>query len=143
MINVAAAIIVRNGKVFIAQRPAHKFPPLKWEFPGGKQEPGETLPQTLHRELNEELKIDATIGEFFIRTTHTYDKGTIEMSCYFASVPEQTVIISNEHAATAWVTPQEMSNYDFADADKPVVAALQALHSGVRSDLALGVQPRV
>ena len=127
MTNVAAAIIVRNGKVFIAQRPAHKFPPLKWEFPGGKQETGESLQQTLHRELNEELKIDAKIGDFFMQTTHTYDKGTIEMSCYFASVPEQTVIISNEHAATAWVTPQEMNKYDFADADKPVVAALQKI----------------
>ena len=127
MVTVAAAIIIRNGKIFIAQRPATKKPPLRWEFPGGKQETGETLPQTLHRELNEELKIDAKIGDFFMKTTHSYEFGNIEMNCYFASVAPETTITSNEHAATAWVTPQEMQNYDFADADKPVVAALQKI----------------
>ena len=128
MLEVAAAMISReDGRILICQRPETKARALGWEFPGGKQETGESLQQTLHRELKEELKIEAKIGDFFMQTTHTYDKGTIEMSCYFASVPEQTVIISNEHAATAWVTPQEMNKYDFADAEKPVVAALQKI----------------
>lgn len=121
---VAAALIVRNGKIFIAQRPAHKLPPLHWEFPGGKQEPGETLPEALRRELNEELNINAKIGDFFMKSSYDYEFGSFEINCFWATVPDNVEIISEEHAATAWASPEELANYTFTPADIPIIEAL-------------------
>lgn len=126
-ITVAAAIIIKNGKIFIAKRPEGKSLAHHWEFPGGKQEPGETLPQTLHRELNEELEIDAQIGDFFMKSVYQYDFATIEIHCYFATVAPETEIISNEHEATTWAAPEELSNYTFAPADIPIVDKLKEM----------------
>ena len=127
MTTVAAAIIIRNGKIFIARRPEGKSLAHHWEFPGGKQEPGETLPQTLHRELNKELNINAEIGDFFMKSSYQYEFGTVDINCYFASVSPETEIISNEHEATAWAPPQELKNYTFAPADVPIIEALQTI----------------
>ncbi len=127
MTTVAAAIIIRKGKIFIAKRPEGKSLAHHWEFPGGKQEKGETLPQTLHRELNEELGIDATIGEFFMKSSYDYEFGHIDINCYFASVAKDKEISSNEHEAIAWATPGELKSYTFAPADIPIVEALQII----------------
>lgn len=127
MTTVAAAIIIRKGKIFIAKRPEGKSLAHHWEFPGGKQEKGETLPQTLHRELNEELGIDATIGEFFMKSSYDYEFGHIDINCYFASVAKDKEISSNEHEAIAWATPDELKSYTFAPADIPIVEALQSI----------------
>lgn len=123
MPTVAAAIIINNHKIFIAQRPEGKSLAGYWEFPGGKQEKNETLPQTLQRELNEELNINAQIGDFFMQSTYQYDFGTIDMHCYFATCNTNN-INSNEHQATAWVSCDELKNYKFAPADIPIVEAL-------------------
>ena len=64
MINVTAAIMERNGKIFIAKRSSNSRLPNKWEFPGGKVEVGETPEQCLRRELKEEFDIEVTIGDF-------------------------------------------------------------------------------
>lgn len=122
---VAAAIIVHNGKIFIAQRPEGKSLAHYWELPGGKQEQGERLTECLHRELSEELNIDAVIGDFFMQSTFDYDFGTIELNAYFAFLKNQTDIKSNEHENTAWVTPQELSRYQFAPADISIIEALK------------------
>lgn len=124
---VAAAVIVRDGKIFIARRPEGKSLAHHWEFPGGKQEPGETLPKCLKRELREELGIDAEIGDFFMKSTFCYDFDTIELHCYFASVAPGTEITSNEHEQTAWAAPQELRNYNFAPADIPIIERLADL----------------
>ena len=62
VIEVAAAVIVRDGKILIGQRPRGEWGELEWEFPGGKLEPGEDAPAALARELREELAIEAEIG---------------------------------------------------------------------------------
>ena len=123
MKEVGTGIIVRNGKIFIGQRPEGKPLAGLWEFPGGKQEKGETLPQTLKRELNEELNINAKIGDFFMSSSYQYEFGQIDMHCFFVSV-DSSQISSNEHEATAWVSAQELKNYTFAPADIPIVEAL-------------------
>ncbi|MBV8630940.1 MAG: NUDIX domain-containing protein, partial [Silvibacterium sp.] len=69
---VAAALILRGDEVLICQRRPDQPMALKWEFPGGKIEPGESPEQALARELSEELGIDADIGARVVRTRHTY-----------------------------------------------------------------------
>lgn len=127
MKTVAAAIIIRNKKIFIARRPEGKSLTHYWEFPGGKQEAGETLPQCLKRELSEELNIEAEIGSFFMTSSYSYDFGTIELHSYFVTVPTETEIFSNEHEETAWVSPNELSQYQFAPADIEIVSKLKKI----------------
>lgn len=126
---VVAALLKRNGKLFIAKRPEGKTLAHHWEFPGGKQEEGETLPQTLRRELREELNIEAVVGDFFMQSVYDYDFGQIQMNCFWVRLRDENgEVRSNEHEETAWVTPAELKNYRFAPADIPVVEALSKIN---------------
>ncbi len=124
---VAGAIIVRDKKIYICQRPADKKPPLLWEFPGGKQEPGETLPECLKRELSEELNVKAEIGAPFMVSSFDYEFGTIELHTYFATLDGGQMPVSNEHKNTAWVCPEELPDYPFCPADIPIVNKLSKI----------------
>jgi 8-oxo-dGTP diphosphatase len=80
---VAALILNQEGKILVCQRTRHQVMPMKWEFPGGKIEPGEQPRDALHRELEEELGIDAAIGEEVARIHHVYKGGgAVELRFY-------------------------------------------------------------
>ena len=122
---VVAAVIERDGCVLLAQRPECKHQALKWEFPGGKVESGETAEAALIREIREELKCEIRVLHPLPRFTHAYDRTTIEMIpfvCHLA--PGSPEPQPAEHLAIAWVRPHELAGYDLAAADLPVVAAL-------------------
>lgn len=125
MREVGAGIIVRNGKIFIAQRPKDRPLPDVWEFPGGKQEPGETLPQCLKRELKEELDIDAEIGEFIMDTTYGYTNGEFKINVYRVHIPEDCEPQLKVHQNSAWVTVNEMDAYEFPPADVDIIHHLK------------------
>jgi len=125
VIRVTAAIIVREAKVFIARRRPEARLGGKWEFPGGKIEPGETPEACLRRELQEEFDIRARIGPALGRHVHHYDFGTIELAAFRVERFDGTIRL-NDHAEACWVTAAELAAFDFAPADLPFVAMIQA-----------------
>lgn len=113
-----------SGCVLVAQRPAHKHLALKWEFPGGKIEPGESPEAALARELREELGCELIISRALPRFVHDYGDVAIEMApfvCRLASASRPPH--PHEHVALRWVAPAELPALDLAAADLPVVAS--------------------
>ena len=120
-IPVTGAVIIRDGTVFAAQRGPGKALAGKWEFPGGKIEPGETPEVSLARELKEELLIDATVGPHITTTEHTYGFGTIRLSTFRCALTGDQEPTLTEHADSRWVPIDELASLDWAPADVPAV----------------------
>ena len=123
---VVAALIVREEKILICQRTAKQTMPLKWEFPGGKVEPGEELKAALRRELDEELGIRATIGVRVAVIRHTY-KGDSAVELHFYRVDHFEREIENRiFQDIRWVEHKKLSSYDFLEADVAFVKEISA-----------------
>ena len=119
-LHVACAIIEQNGTVLTAQRSAAMSLPLKWEFPGGKIEAGETAEECLIRELREELGVSVFIGSALSPATHSYPDFTVTLYPFTCRLTGGAVSMY-EHHALKWVEPQQMSDLDWAAADLPVI----------------------
>ena len=124
MKQVVAALILKDGKVLVCQRTRHQSMPLKWEFPGGKIEDGEQPRDALRRELEEELGIDAHIGEEVARIRHDYKNGgAVELRFYV--VNEYTGEMENRiFRDVRWAKRSELPKYDFLEADRELVKNL-------------------
>lgn len=123
---VCAILHDGHGRVLVAQRPAHKHLALKWEFPGGKVEPGERPERALVREIAEELGCDIAIGRALPRFTHDYGAVVIEMIPFTCTlVPGSPAPQLHEHVALRWVPPAELPTLDLAPADVPILAWIQ------------------
>src|ERR1051325_3715199 len=121
---VCAVIEDARGRVLVAQRPAHKHLALKWEFAGGKVEPGESPEAALIREIKEELGCTIVLGRALPRFTHDYGSVAIEMIPFVCRLaPDSPAPHPNEHIAVRWVTRNELAAIDLAAADLPIVAA--------------------
>jgi 8-oxo-dGTP diphosphatase len=130
VIPVVCALIERDGKTLMAQRPPHKHLGLKWEFPGGKVEPGESAETALHRELHEELGCTVEILRALPRCTHAYEKITIEMIPFVARLaPGSPEPYLHEHVAFQWIVPSALASLDLPAADAPIIAAYLATRS--------------
>ncbi len=124
---VVCAVIERAGRVLLAQRPPSKLLPLKWEFAGGKVEPGEDPAAAIVREIREELGCAITLTRALPRFTHDYGRVVIEMIPFVATLtPDSPEPHAHEHVALAWVTPDEFERFDLAAADWPVITAYRA-----------------
>ena len=124
VVQVAAGLIVREGHYLIARRKAGTHLGGLWEFPGGKREPGESLEDCLHRELREELGIAVTSPVRFRVIRHEYPEKTVELHFFRCTVSrgEASALDCEE---VRWVTPGELSDYEFPPADRPLLEALQ------------------
>lgn len=99
--------------------------PLKWEFPGGKIDPGESAEQCLRRELVEEMGIHVYVGKSLPAHTHHYPTFTVTLYP-FVCIIESGVIVLHEHAAAVWLSPDELHTLDWAEADLPVIKSYLA-----------------
>jgi mutator protein MutT len=123
-IDVAAALVFRDGKLLITQRPADAHLGGLWEFPGGKREPDETFEACLQRELREELGIEVAVGELVESITHAYPEKTVHLKFYRCRWKEhepQPLGCS----AFKWVTAGEFKDYAFPAADARLLGTLQ------------------
>lgn len=120
MLQVTCAIIVNNNKILICQRSAAMRMPMKWEFPGGKIELGESKADCLRREIQEELGIAIGIGRALTPVEHHYPDFSICLSPFVCTLESGTVR-PTEHAQVIWVDATELPSYDWAEADVPIV----------------------
>ena len=123
-IEVVAALI-RDGNRFLAcQRPAHKARALLWEFVGGKVESGETGPEALVRECQEELDVTLSVGDAVMDVTHEYPDLTVHLTLYSAVIAEG-VPQRLEHNDIRWITAQEIETIEFCPADQVFLDAVR------------------
>ena len=128
MITVVAALMEQNGRLLICQRRCNDSFALKWEFPGGKLQPGESPANALVRELAEELGVTAVVGREVYRTRHRYAEYSEEIEVVFFSVALAAGSVSSirnlAFERIEWARPAELSRYDFLPADRELIARL-------------------
>ena len=129
MIDVTAAIILKNDRVLIARRRPEASQAGLWEFPGGKVRRGETGEQCLKREISEELGLEIEVGERIGENVHAYPGKTVRLVAYRARVRSGRLAM-NDHAELRWVSAEELDRFAFCPADLPFVALLQNPRSG-------------
>ena len=123
IINVVAAAIERDGKIFCAQRPEGKCLGGFWEFPGGKLEIGESPEQALVREIKEELNSEIEIISYINDASYDYDFGTVVMKTYHAKLISGNLELL-EHQNSIWLASDELDTLNWAPVDRPAVEFL-------------------
>jgi 8-oxo-dGTP diphosphatase len=126
MKRVVAALILNDGKILVCQRTKHQTMPLKWEFPGGKIEEGEQPQDALRRELEEELGIDATIGDEVARIRHEYRSGNAVELRFFVVTDFKGELENRIFRDMQWVDRKDLPSFDFLEADLRLVSDLAA-----------------
>ena len=126
VIEVAAGLVFRGGKLLITQRYADAHLGGLWEFPGGKREPGETSQQCLARELQEELGIEVEVGELIESLTHAYPEKTVRLeffTCRWLRNEPKAIGC----AALKWISCAELETHSFPAADARLLAKLRQM----------------
>ena len=123
MTEVVVALIWKNNKFMICQRPAHKARGLLWEFVGGKVESGETKEQALIRECKEELNILLSVGDVFMDVVHEYPDIIVHLTLFNATITEGEPQ-KLEHNDIQWIASNEIPNYEFCPADEEILARI-------------------
>ena len=124
-INVVAAIIKENDKIFVTQRGYGEFAG-GWEFPGGKIEEGETPQQALVREIKEELDIKISVGELLDIVEYDYPTFHLSMMCFWATIQEGELVLK-EHMAAKWLKKDELGTVDWVSADEGLVEKIKKM----------------
>ena len=122
ILEVLAAVIVKENKILCVQRGAHKFPYLanKWEFPGGKMEVGESQEETIQREIREELSMEIKPMKHLMSNQHHYPDFSIELHTWLCKPLSESFEL-NEHQAFVWLEAKKLSTLEWAEADVAVI----------------------
>ncbi|SRR6266403_2905488 len=125
VIDVAAGLIFREGKILITRRHADTHLGGLWEFPGGKREPNETFEECLARELREELGIEVTVGELVETLTHEYPEKTVRLK-FFRCQWEQNEARPLGCSDFKWIVQEDLTAYEFPAADARLLHKLRS-----------------
>lgn len=125
-IEVAAAVIIRENTVFAAQRGEGGELARKWEFPGGKLEPGERGEEAIVREIMEELGTEVRVLKHLGSVDHQYKTFSLTLHGYLCTIIGNEPTLS-EHLASRWLAKDELDSVPWAEADLPLVEAIHAL----------------
>ncbi len=120
MLKVCCAIIQHGDKVLVAQRSESMLLPLKWEFPGGKVEKGESVEACIVREIKEELSLSIKVVQQLTPVVHHYDTFSLEL-IPFVCMSNSEQFVSAEHKSIVWSAKSDLLSYDWAEADIPIV----------------------
>lgn len=133
-VEVVAGIILHNGRVLCMQRGKGKYPYLsgKFEFPGGKVEPGEEKHAALMRELREEMNLEVNVSpeDFFCLCRYCYPDFSINLHCFLIR-SEAPVFECREHISYCWLRPCELKELDWAQADIEAVDCLVSMSDAI------------
>lgn len=124
-IEVVAAIIMDNGKVFATQRGYGEFKD-GWEFPGGKMEKGESPKQALSREIKEELDTELNIGKLLDTVEYDYPDFHLTMHCYLCTVKSGNLVLK-EHEAAKWLDRETLDSVEWLPADQDLIDKLREI----------------
>ncbi len=122
-VEVAAALIVHDGRYLITQRLGGSHLEGLWEFPGGKRQEGESLEACLRRELREELDVEVSVGEKVYEVSWDYPEQRLILHFFRCEIVQGT-IRPTEGQAFRWVSARELIRYNFPPADAELVQAL-------------------
>ncbi len=114
-VEVVAAIIIKDGRVFATQRGYGEFKD-GWEFPGGKIEPGESRKEALVREIKEELDADIRVGSLLETVEYDYPAFHLTMHCFFCELISEDIVLK-EHEDARWLSEEELGTVDWLPAD--------------------------
>ena len=123
---VVCAVIKKDNKIFCYQRGDKGECAFKWEFPGGKIEPGETNEQALLREIKEELNCSINIDKFITTINHEYNTFSLTMHVYLCSLKESDPILL-EHKSSIWCDKDKLNELDFAEADYKILDRIRMI----------------
>jgi len=124
-LEVAAGLLRDGDRVLACQRLATALHPLRWEFPGGKLEPGESAAACLERELREELGISATIGSHLASVEHHYPEGPHVRVHFYAVASHRGTVTNLVFERILWQPIDRLCELDFLDADRPLVSLVR------------------
>ncbi len=124
-IEVTAAIIIKNGKVFATQRGYGDWKGW-WEFPGGKMEQGETPQEALRREIREELDAEIEVGRLLETVEWDYPAFHLKMHCFLCTLLSESMHL-NEHEDAAWLTAETLGSVKWLPADEGLVDRIKKI----------------
>ncbi len=126
-LRVVAAVIRRGDAILVTRRPDRPGRPGQWEFPGGKVEAGEREEDALARELQEELGCGAVVGPLLLRHWHRYPEHEVELAFYACALVPGAAPASLGVAELAWAAVGTLARYDFLEADRAALPAIETL----------------
>ncbi|KAA0011159.1 (deoxy)nucleoside triphosphate pyrophosphohydrolase [Billgrantia pellis] len=125
MKHVAAALAIRDGQILLARRAPGQSLAGLWEFPGGKQEPNETIQQCIEREIREELSLSCTAGKVLTESVYRYVGGAIKLIGVIVELDKSEPILS-VHDCVTWAPIDKVLSFQLAPADIPI--AKEVMH---------------